>query len=51
VNQNVQEEYGLPDTKYRRVVMTQHGGPEVLQVVAEALPEPGAGKVVLVTSE
>jgi NADPH:quinone reductase-like Zn-dependent oxidoreductase len=45
VNQNVQEEYGLPDTKYRRVVVTRHGGPEVLQVVEEVLPEPGAGEV------
>jgi NADPH2:quinone reductase len=28
-----------------RVVVAQHGGPEVLQVVEEELPEPGAGEV------
>jgi NADPH:quinone reductase-like Zn-dependent oxidoreductase len=28
-----------------RVVVTRHGGPDVLQVVAEDLPEPGAGEV------
>jgi hypothetical protein len=26
-----------------RVVVTRHGGPDVLQVMAEELPEPGAG--------
>jgi NADPH:quinone reductase len=31
--------------KSQRVVVTQHGGPEVLQVVEEDLPEPGAGEV------
>ena len=31
--------------KYRRVVVTRHGGPEVLQVVEEDLPEPKAGEV------
>ena len=41
---NVQEEYGSPGGKYRRVVVAQHGGPEVLQVVEEDLPEPGAGE-------
>jgi len=30
---------------YRRLVVTRHGGPEVLQVVEEELPEPGAGEV------
>ena len=30
---------------YQRVVVMQHGGPEVLQVVEEALPEPGPGEV------
>ena len=29
---------------YRRIVVTQHGGPEVLQPVEEALPEPRAGE-------
>jgi NADPH2:quinone reductase len=31
--------------KNHRVVVTQHGGPEVLQLVEEELPEPGAGEV------
>jgi NADPH2:quinone reductase len=31
--------------KNHRVVVTQHGGPEVLQVVEEELPEPGANEV------
>ena len=30
--------------KYHRVVVTQHGGPDVLQVVEEDLPEPRAGE-------
>ncbi len=31
--------------KNHRVVVTQHGGPEVLQMMEEALPEPQAGEV------
>lgn len=31
--------------KYKRVVITHHGGPEVLQQVEEELPEPKAGQV------
>ncbi|MBN1814848.1 MAG: zinc-binding dehydrogenase [Anaerolineae bacterium] len=31
--------------KYRRVVVTRYGGPEVLQAVEEDLPEPRAGEV------
>jgi NADPH2:quinone reductase len=31
--------------KHHRVVVTQHGGPDVLQVVEEDLPEPQAGEV------
>jgi NADPH:quinone reductase-like Zn-dependent oxidoreductase len=31
--------------KYHRVVVTQHGGPDVLQVVEGDLPEPQAGEV------
>ena len=31
--------------KYRRVVVPRHGGPEVLKVVEEDLPEPGSGEV------
>lgn len=31
--------------KYRRVVVTRHGGPEVLQMIEEELPEPQPGEV------
>ncbi|MBC8446088.1 MAG: alcohol dehydrogenase catalytic domain-containing protein, partial [Chloroflexi bacterium] len=31
--------------KHHRVVVTRHGGPDVLQVVEEDLPEPRAGEV------
>ena len=31
--------------QYKRVVVTRHGGPEVLQVVEEDLPRPGPGEV------
>ena len=31
--------------KYKRVIITRHGGPEVLQVVEDELPEPQAGQV------
>jgi len=31
--------------KYKRVVITRHGGPEVLQIVENELPEPQAGQV------
>ena len=31
--------------KYKRVVITHHGGPEVLQIVEDELPEPQAGQV------
>jgi NADPH:quinone reductase-like Zn-dependent oxidoreductase len=31
--------------KYHRIVVSRHGGPEVLQVVEEDLPEPQAGEV------
>jgi len=41
----VQDEYGSPGRKHHRVVVTRHGGPDVLQVVEEDLPEPGAGEV------
>jgi NADPH:quinone reductase-like Zn-dependent oxidoreductase len=41
----VQEEYGSPSMKNHRVVVTQHGGPDVLQMVEEDLPEPQAGEV------
>jgi NADPH2:quinone reductase len=41
----IQDEHGSPRLKHRRVVVTRHGGPEVLQVVEEDLPEPQAGEV------
>ena len=41
----VQDEYGSPGMKHHRVVVTRHGGPDVLQVLEEDLPEPGAGEV------
>jgi len=31
--------------KYHRVVVSRHGGPDVLQVVEDDLPEPKAGEV------
>ena len=31
--------------KNHRIVVTRHGGPDVLQVVEEDLPEPEAGEV------
>jgi hypothetical protein len=59
---SVQDEYSSPGMKHRRVIVSQHGGPDVLQVVVERVPlveaarahellERGgyAGKVVLVT--
>ena len=31
--------------KYKRIIVTRHGPPDVLQAVEEELPEPGAGEV------
>ena len=31
--------------KYKRVIITRHGGPEVLQVVEDELPGPQVGQV------
>jgi len=42
---NVQDEQSSPGMKHHRVVVTRHGGPEVLQMVEEDLPEPRAGEV------
>jgi NADPH:quinone reductase-like Zn-dependent oxidoreductase len=42
---NVQEEYSSSDRNNHRVVVTRHGGPDVLQVVEEDLPEPQADEV------
>jgi NADPH2:quinone reductase len=41
----VQDEYRFEGRKNHRVVVTRHGGPEVLQMVVEDLPEPAAGEV------
>jgi NADPH:quinone reductase-like Zn-dependent oxidoreductase len=43
----VRQEHGSPGLKLKnhRVVVTAHGGPDVLQTVAEALPEPSVGEV------
>ncbi len=35
----------IKSMKHRRVVVTRHGGPDVLQVVEDDLPEPLAGEV------
>ncbi len=40
----VQHEHGSPPMVHRRVVVTRHGGPDVLQVVEESIPEPRAGE-------
>jgi NADPH:quinone reductase-like Zn-dependent oxidoreductase len=45
MNAIVQDEYGSAGGKHHRVVVTRHGGPEVLEVVEEDLPEPQAGEV------
>jgi NADPH2:quinone reductase len=45
MNATVQDEYGSSSLKNHRVVVSRHGGPEVLQVVEEDLPVPGAGEV------
>ena len=45
MNASSQDEYSSPGMKYRRVVVMQHGGPEVLQVVEEDLSEPQTGEV------
>jgi hypothetical protein len=37
--------------KYKRVVISRKGGPEVLQVVEEELAEPGAGEVRVKSAE
>ena len=39
-----QDEYGSVSTKHRRVVVTRHGGPDVLQMIEEDRPEPQAGE-------
>jgi NADPH:quinone reductase-like Zn-dependent oxidoreductase len=42
---NLQDESGSPGRKNHRVVVTRHGGPDVLQLVEEDLPEPQPGEV------
>jgi NADPH:quinone reductase-like Zn-dependent oxidoreductase len=41
----VQDDYGSLGRKHQRIVVTRHGGPDVLQAVKEDLPEPRAGEV------
>ncbi len=41
----IEDEYNSPGMKNHRVVVTRHGGPDVLHVVEEDLPEPGVGEV------
>jgi NADPH:quinone reductase-like Zn-dependent oxidoreductase len=38
------DKYDSPGMKYHRVVVTRHGGPDVLQMIEEDLPEPQAGQ-------
>ena len=45
MNESVGEKYVSSGMKHHRVVVTQHGGPEVLQMVEADLPEPQAGEV------
>jgi NADPH:quinone reductase-like Zn-dependent oxidoreductase len=45
VKASIQEEHSFSNRKNHRVIVTRHGGPEVLQVVQEDLPEPQAGEV------
>ena len=40
-----QDEHNSPGVKNHRVVVSRHGEPDVLQVVEEELPEPGANEV------
>jgi NADPH:quinone reductase-like Zn-dependent oxidoreductase len=41
----VQDKHGSPEVKNHRLVVSGHGGPEVLPVVEEGLPDPRAGEV------
>jgi NADPH:quinone reductase-like Zn-dependent oxidoreductase len=41
----VQDQNGSSGLKHRRVVVTRHGGPDVLQMMEENIPEPQAGEV------
>ena len=43
--ESVPDEHGSTGMKHHRVVVTRHGGPDVLQAVEEDLLEPGAGEV------
>ena len=45
MSENTQDQVHAAEGTYRRIVVTQHGGPEVLQPLEEALPEPGPGEV------
>ena len=45
MNGSGQGEYRPAEGKNHRVVVTEHGGPEVLQVVEEDVPEPREGEL------
>jgi hypothetical protein len=40
MDETINSEVGSPDMKHHRVVVTRHGGPKVLEVVEEDIPEP-----------
>lgn len=40
----------MNDQTYRRVVVTEHGGPDAMKVIEEAVPAPGDGEVRVRTS-
>jgi NADPH:quinone reductase-like Zn-dependent oxidoreductase len=41
----VQDDYGSPGKKHQRIVVTRHGGPDVLRAMEEEVPEPRTGEV------
>jgi NADPH:quinone reductase-like Zn-dependent oxidoreductase len=45
MDETINNEVGSPGMKHHRVVVTRHGGPDVLKVVEEDIPEPQAGEV------
>ena len=45
MNATTKDGHSFPGMKYRRVVVTRHGGPEVLQLIEEDVPEPSPGEV------
>lgn len=35
----------MTSSRHRRVLVSRHGGPEVLEIIEESVPQPGAGQV------